>query len=196
MTMKKLKQYNDDELIAMYAQGCNEAFDTLLMRYDAYIHSYIRYSVQDEDLVEDIFQDAFIKVMTTIKAGRYTESARFKQWLTRITHNLIMDSFRRRKSLAKYEGFVEEGEFFSAFRNISSDELNSEELMIHHDSIGELHQLLARLPQDQQEVVRLRIWEDKSFKEIADTTGVSINTALGRMRYALNNLRKGMCTSL
>lgn len=194
--MKQFKQLSDEQLIAMYAQGCNEAFDTLLMRYDAYIHSYIRYSIQDEDLVEDIFQDAFIKVMTTIKAGRYQESARFKQWLTRITHNLIMDNFRRQKSQAKYEGIGAEGEEINAFRHMATEELNSEELLIQQDNLCELYQLLESLPQEQQEVVRLRMWEDKSFKEIADATGVSINTALGRMRYALSNLRKGISVAI
>ena len=193
--MKKFKMYSDEQLIAKYAQGCNEAFDALLMRYDAYIHSYIRYSVQDEDLVEDIFQDAFIKVMTTIKAGRYTESSRFKQWLTRITYNLIMDSFRRQKSEAKFEPFGDEDEADLVFRGISSEDMNGEELIIHNDGISELYAKLALLPADQREVVHLRVWEDKSFKEIAEQTGVSINTALGRMRYALINLRKYMATA-
>ncbi len=193
--MKKFKMYSDEQLIAKYAQGCNEAFDALLMRYDAYIHSYIRYSVQDEDLVEDIFQDAFIKVMTTIKAGRYTESSRFKQWLTRITYNLIMDSFRRQKSEAKFEPFGDEDEADLVFRGISSEDMNGEELIIHNDGISELYAKLALLPDDQREVVHLRVWEDKSFKEIAEQTGVSINTALGRMRYALINLRKYMATA-
>lgn len=193
--MKRFKMYSDEELIATYAQGCNEAFDALLMRYDSYIHSYIRYSVQDEDLVEDIFQDAFIKVMTTIKAGRYTESSRFKQWLTRITYNLIMDSFRRQKNEAKFEALGDEDEADLSYRGISSDDLNGEELIIANDELSELYAKLALLPADQREVVHLRMWEDKSFKEIAEQTGVSINTALGRMRYALINLRKHMAVS-
>lgn len=190
--MRKFRQHSDEELVAMYAQGCNEAFDALLTRYDAYIHSYIKYSVQDEDLVEDIFQDAFIKVMTSIKVGRYTESSRFKQWLTRITYNLIMDSFRRQKSEAKFEAYGNEDEADAVFRGIASDELNGEELIMQHDSLTELYAHLALLPEEQREVVQLRMWEDKSFKEIAELTGVSINTALGRMRYALINLRKYM----
>lgn len=128
--------------------------------------------------------------MTTIKAGRYTESSRFKQWLTRITHNLIMDSFRRIKSEAKFEAYGDEDVADAAFRGIASDELNGEESIIHTDNISELYAKLALLPADQREVVQMRMWEDKSFKEIAELTGVSINTALGRMRYALINLRK------
>lgn len=188
--MKRFRHMSDEQLISLYEQGCNEAFDELLMRYDAYIHGYIRYSIQDEDLVEDIFQDAFIKVMTTIKAGRYTESARFKQWLTRITHNLIMDTFRREKTAAKFEPYGDEDTIDLAFKGIASEDLNGEEQVIHLDSINELYSKIAMLPADQQEVIHLRMWEDKSFKEIADLTGVSINTALGRMRYALINLRK------
>ncbi len=188
--MKRFRHMSDEQLISLYKQGCNEAFDELLMRYDAYIHGYIRYSIQDEDLVEDIFQDAFIKVMTTIKAGRYTESARFKQWLTRITHNLIMDTFRREKTAAKFEPYGDEDTVDLAFKGIASEDLNGEEQVIHLDSINELYSKIAMLPADQQEVIHLRMWEDKSFKEIADLTGVSINTALGRMRYALINLRK------
>lgn len=188
--MKRFRQTSDEELISLYAQGCNEAFDALLMRYDAYIHNYIRYSIQDEDLVEDVFQDAFIKVMTTIKAGRYTESTRFKQWLTRITHNLIMDTFRREKTVAKFEPYGDEEQIDLAFKGIASEDLNGEEQVIYHDSMHELYSKMAQLPADQQEIIHLRLWQDLSFKEIADLTGVSINTALGRMRYALINLRK------
>lgn len=188
--MKRFRQQSDEQLIALYTQGCNEAFDALLTRYDAYIHGYIRYSVQDDDQVEDIFQDTFIKVMTTIKSGRYTESSRFKQWITRIAHNLIMDHFRRQKGEAKFEGYGDEDVQDQAFRGISSEDMNGEELIIHHDNLNELYRKMAMLPEDQQEVIRLRMWEDMSFKEIADLTGVSINTALGRMRYALINLRK------
>lgn len=188
--MKKFAQYSDDQLIALYAEGCNEAFDALLARYDAYIHSYIRYSTADEDLVEDIFQDAFIKAMTTIRQGRYTEAGRFKQWLTRIAHNLVMDAFRKQRLQAKYEPVDDDGELDVAFRGLSMDERNAEEAIIYADQMDELHQKLQLLPAEQRAVVEMRYWEDMSFKEIAELTGVSINTALGRMRYALINLRK------
>lgn len=188
--MKRFRQTSDEELIALYEQGCNEAFDALLLRYDAYVHAYIRRSVYDDDLVEDIFQDAFIKVMTTIKSRRYTESAKFKHWLTRITHNLIMDVFRKNKSERKFEPYAREDEADSAYQGLSTDEPNAEDLIIQQDTINELHFNLSLLPDEQREVVRMRIWEDLSFKEIAELTGVSINTALGRMRYALINLRK------
>lgn len=188
--MKRFATHSDDQLVALYANGCNEAFDALLTRYDAYVHSYIRFSTTDEDLVEDIFQDAFIKVMTTIRSGRYTETGRFKQWLTRITHNLIMDSFRRQKVQAKFQPYEDEDVVDAPFRGIASDERNGEETIIYNDSLSELHGRLDLLPAEQREVVMLRYWEEMSFKEIAERTGVSINTALGRMRYALINLRK------
>ncbi len=188
--MKKFATHSDDQLIALYAQGCNEAFDALLMRYDAYIHSYIRYNTTDDDLVEDIFQDAFIKAMTTIRAGRYAETGRFKQWLTRITHNLIMDSFRRLKVQAKVQPFEDDLEVDAIYRTIATDERNAEQEIIFADNISELHASLECLPIEQREVVMMRYWEEMSFKEIAERTGVSINTALGRMRYALINLRK------
>lgn len=194
--MKRFANHSDEQLIALYATGCNEAFDALLMRYDAYIHSYIRYSVTDEDLVEDIFQETFIKVMTTIKSGKYTESQRFKQWLTRITHNLVMDFFRRAKiQQGRLQPFFDEDEADAAYRGIASDELNGEEAIIEADQLGELYNKLKLLPLEQRQVVQMRYWEDMSFKEIAELTGVSINTALGRMRYALINLRKHMTTA-
>lgn len=188
--MKRFANHSDDQLVTLYAGGCNEAFDALLMRYDAYVHSYIRCSVLDDDLVEDIFQEAFIKVMTTIRANRYIETGRFKQWLTRITYNLIMDSFRRQRTQAKVQPFDDEESADAVFRGISTDELNSEEQIIYTDQMDELHASLELLPDEQRRVVEMRYWGDKSFKEIAELTGVSINTALGRMRYALINLRK------
>lgn len=187
--MKRFENLSDDVLVALYADGCNEAFDELLGRYDAYIHTYIRFSTSDEDLIEDIFQDTFIKAMTTIRRGQYKSEGKFKQWLTRITHNLIMDFFRSQKTQAKAPiGDWDDANWL--FTSLPSDEPNGEESIIAEDLIGELYEKLERLPQEQREVVRLRYWEEMSFKEIAAATGVSINTALGRMRYALLNLRK------
>lgn len=193
--MKGLAKYSDDKLIELYATGCNEAFDALLMRYDAYIHNYIKYSITDEDLVEDVFQDAFIKVMTTIRGGKYTETGRFKSWLTRITYNLIMDRFRQSKVQSKIQPLEPEEDNDAIFRGIATDMLNGEEMMIHHDELDALYGNLDKLSPEQREVVQMRYWEDLSFKEIAEKTGVSINTALGRMRYALINLRKGLLQS-
>lgn len=191
MDMHKLKQLDDDQLVCLYREGCNQAFDALLMRYDAHIHSYIRYSVADEDLVEDLFQEVFIKVMLTIRQGRYTSEGKFKQWLSRIAYNLVMDHFRAQKGQGnKLQSIGEGQEDFAIVRQLRSQDLNVEELMMYTDRLEELMHSLETLPVEQRQVVQMRFWEDMSFKEIAERTGVSINTALGRMRYALQNLRK------
>ena len=188
--MKRFLQCSDEMLISMYSKGCNEAFDALLIRYDQYTHTYIKSLIVDEDLVEDIFQDVFIKVMTTIKSGRYNEHSLFKHWLSRITYNIIMDTFRRQKSVSKVEVPMSfEGEGSLTYNSLDSS-LNSEEHIIQEDEMADLYDKLNALPEEQREVVRLRIWADMSFKDISEETGVSINTALGRMRYALLNLRR------
>lgn len=188
--MNRFVNLSDDQLVALYQDGCNEAFDALLGRYDAYIHTYIRFTTKDEDLIEDIFQETFIKVMTTVRQGRYTGEGKFKQWLTRIARNLVMDSFRRQKTQAKVQPWGDEADGDGVFTFIATEEQTAEEQIIAADLISELLSSLDLLPQEQREVVRLRYWEEMSFKEIAAQTGVSINTALGRMRYALLNLRK------
>lgn len=190
--MRRLETMADDQLVALYAQGCNEAFDTLLMRYDAFVHTYIRFSCSDEEVVEDLFQDVFIKVMTTIRQGRYSAEGKFKQWLSRITHNRIMDHYRRLRSEARFDPIEDEsGRDFIA-TSIADEGLNAEQELIAGDMVGELYRGLEALSAEQREVVVLRYWQEMSFKEISEHTGVSINTALGRMRYALINLRKQM----
>ncbi len=183
--MNRYVNRSDDELIRLYQQGVSEAFDTLLMRYDEYIHTYIRFSINDEDLLEDIFQEVFIKVMTVIRSGRYTAQGRFKQWLSRITHNRIMDHFRQEKN-SPYTMDKDACERLG----FQDDSLNSEELMLLKDNLSDLELYISRLDQEQQDVLRMRFWYSMSFKEIAEEKEISINTALGRMRYALKNLRK------
>ena len=190
--MRRYASQSDDQLVQLYATGCNEAFNELLHRYDSYGHTYIRYSVQDEDLAEDIFQDTFIKVMTTIRQGRYSAEGKFKSWISRIAHNLIIDHYRRLKTRGQ-EQMIEDTQsadeaLFTL--QLSSDELSAEEQLIRHEHISELSRGLAKLSPEQREVIRLRYWEELSFKEIAEKTNVSINTALGRMRYALAHLRR------
>ena len=190
--MRRYASQGDDQLVQLYATGCNEAFNELLHRYDSYVHTYIRYSVQDEDLAEDIFQDTFIKVMTTIRQGRYSAEGKFKSWISRIAHNLIIDHYRRLKTRGQ-EQMIEDTQsadeaLFTL--QLSSDELSAEEQLIRHEHISELSRGLAKLSPEQREVIRLRYWEELSFKEIAEKTNVSINTALGRMRYALAHLRR------
>lgn len=191
MTMIRYESMSDDQLVHLYAGGTNEAFDTLLLRYDAYVHTTIRYWVNDEDLVEDIFQDTFIKVMLTIRQGRYTAEGKFRSWLGRIVHNLVMDHFRRQRTHGQelsIEGASSE-ELLQTIQ-LPSPEAIAEERLIHSEYVGELIYGMSQLSAEQREVVRLRYWEEKSFKEIAEATGVSINTALGRMRYALQHLRR------
>ncbi len=187
--MKKYVNHSDDQLVRLYQEGVNEAFDTLLMRYDEYIHTYIRFSIADEDLLEDIFQEVFIKVMTVIRAGRYKAQGRFKAWLSRITHNMIMDHFRQDKN-SPYVMDKDERERLAPM----DDELNVEELMLHKENLSEVKEWLLMLDPEQQDVVRMRFWYNMSFKEIADEKGISINTALGRMRYALKNLRRHLAS--
>ncbi len=187
--MKKYVNESDDMLVRLYQEGNNEAFDTLLMRYDEYIHTYIRFSIADEDLLEDIFQEVFIKVMTVIRAGKYKAQGRFKPWLSRITHNMIMDHFRQDKN-SPYVMDKDERERLAPL----DEELNVEETMLHKENLDEVKEWLLLLDPEQQEVVRMRFWYNMSFKEIADEKGISINTALGRMRYALKNLRKHLAS--
>ena len=189
--MIRYESMSDDQLVHLYAGGINEAFDTLLLRYDAYVHTTIRYWVNDEDLVEDIFQDTFIKVMLTIRQGRYTAEGKFRSWLGRIVHNLVMDHFRRQRTHGQelsIEGASSE-ELLQTIQ-LPSPEAIAEERLIHSEYVGELSYGMSQLSAEQREVVRLRYWEEKSFKEIAEATGVSINTALCRMRYALQHLRR------
>lgn len=189
--MSSFHKLTDDELVSLYTEGCDEAFDIILFRYDAVVHTYIRFSVSDADLAEDIFQDTFIKVIHTLRRGQYIPSGKFKAWLLRLAHNLVMDHYRRvRGEGARLQSFDDDAA--APVEKVADSNLTAEEQLIELATIEELEQYLSVLPEVQQEVVRMRYWEDMSFREIADATGVSINTALGRMRYALINLRKMM----
>ena len=193
--MKRYEGMIDDELVHLYAAGVDEAFNELLMRYDAYVHTYIRYSISDEDQVEDVFQDVFIKVMLTIRQGRYTAEGKFKSWLGRVAHNLVIDHFRRQKARGTSQP-IESNDPEQPLQTLQvpSSDLSAEEAIILREHLTDLSEGIRNLSQEQQEVVRLRYWEDMSFKEIAEQTGVSINTALGRMRYALAHLKRHMCS--
>lgn len=189
--MGNFHKLTDDELVGLYTEGCDEAFDVILSRYDAVVHTYIRFSVSDADVAEDIFQDTFIKVIHTLRRGQYVPAGKFKAWLLRLAHNLVMDHYRRIKGEgARLQSFDDEDA--APVERVPDTRLTAEEELIEQATIDELEQYLGLLPEVQQEVVRMRYWEDMSFREIAEATGVSINTALGRMRYALINLRKMM----
>jgi RNA polymerase sigma-70 factor (ECF subfamily) len=179
-------QLEDSELVRDYISGDERALETLINKHNQRITSFIYSKVLDRDITEDIFQDTFIKVINTLKKGSYSEEGKFLPWVMRIAHNLIIDHFRKNKRMPKFEG----NDDFNIFSVIGDDKLNAEKQIIKDQIDSDLCQLIEELPDDQKEVLIMRIYKDMSFKEISENTGVSINTALGRMRYALINLRK------
>ena len=185
--MEVLLSMTDEELVVSYAEGNNCAFEILLSRHKQSLFSYILYRVRNRDLADDIFQDTFIKAIFTIKQGRYTENGKFRAWITRIAHNLIVDCFRQERN----ENTVSNDEYeFDLFNNFRLCEDNIEVTMVKAQVFDDVRRLVEYLPDTQREVLNMRYYQELSFKEIADKTGVSINTALGRMRYAILNMRK------
>jgi RNA polymerase sigma factor (sigma-70 family) len=182
----KQRGMTDQELVKSYLAGNQPSLEVLIRRHQRKVFGYILTVVRDRDLAEDIFQDTFFKVINKLNEGLYNEEGKFLQWVMRIAHNLTIDHFRRDKRMPTYSG----NEEFDIFDTLSSPERNVEQGIIrdqiHSDVVG----LIELLPDEQREVLKMRIYAELSFKEIADITGVSINTALGRMRYALMNLRK------
>ncbi|MNJ98095.1 RNA polymerase sigma factor CarQ [compost metagenome] len=176
----------DAVLVKNYVAGDENALATLIKRHQSKIYGFIYSKVTDRDIADDIFQDTFIKVIKTLKSNAYNEEGKFLPWVMRISHNLIVDHFRRNKKMPMYR----ETEEFSIFSIMTDNSPNIENRIITDQVESDLKRLIEELPDDQKEVLQMRIYQDLSFKEIADLTGVSINTALGRMRYALMNLRK------
>ncbi len=179
-------QIDDSILVKNYISGDEKALEVLINRHNQRISSFIYSKVLDRDVAEDIFQDTFIKVIKTLKRGAYSEEGKFLPWVMRIAHNLIIDYFRKNKRMPKFEG----SDDFNIFSVIKDEKLNVEKQIIKNQIESDLTLLIDELPEDQREVLIMRIYKDMSFKEISENTGVSINTALGRMRYALINLRK------
>jgi RNA polymerase sigma-70 factor (ECF subfamily) len=177
---------DDSQLIKRYTNGDERALNTLINRHNQRLSCFIYSKVGDRDITEDIFQDTFIKVIRTLKRGSYSEEGKFLPWVMRISHNLIIDHFRKSSRMPFFEGTNN----FDVFSILSDEKLNIEGQMIKEQIDVELGVLIEELPEDQKEVLTMRIYKDMSFKEISENTGVSINTALGRMRYALINLRK------
>ena len=177
---------DDSILVQQYINGDEKSLSQLIERHNQRISSFIYSKVLDRDITEDIFQDTFIKVIKTLKRGSYNEEGKFLPWVMRIAHNLIIDHFRKNKRMPKFES----SDDFNIFSVISDDKLNAEKQIIKNQIDSDLGSLIDELPDDQREVLIMRIYKDMSFKEISENTGVSINTALGRMRYALINLRK------
>lgn len=185
--MRNLDKYTDEQLVAAYASGDNEAFDALLLRHKNRLFTYIVQMVRDRDLADDIFQETFVKAITTIRQGRYSDFGKFSAWITRIARNLAIDSFRAEKSEATVS--TDDTNFDVLNRRELSEETVEDamiDLQIEHD----VRRLVDELPEPQREVLMMRFYKNLSFKEIAEITGVSINTALGRMRYAIFNMRR------
>jgi RNA polymerase sigma-70 factor (ECF subfamily) len=185
--MLKLTDLTDDELVKCYVNGNNSAFDVLLQRHKSKLFSYILCSVQNEELADDIFQETFVKVIIKLKKGSYVDTGKFSAWLNRVAHNAIIDHFRH----LKVENCVstDYNEFGPQYRaDLYEDSI--EDSIINKQIIADLKQLIEELPQLQKEVLMMRFYNNMDYKEISQVTGVSINTALGRMRYAILNLRR------
>ena len=182
---------DDKELIASYCQGEEKALATLIARHKSKIFTSILVTIKDRSLAEDFFQDTFVKVIQTLKSGKYNEEGKFLPWVIRIAHNLMIDHFRKQKKMLMVPNYIGEDEF-DIFDTISADEINTDEILEQQQLKSEIRLFIDQLPNEQKEVIKLRMQFDMSFKEIAEYSYVSINTALGRMRYALINLRKMM----
>ncbi|HUH47241.1 MAG TPA: sigma-70 family RNA polymerase sigma factor [Arenibacter sp.] len=176
----------DSVLVKDYMNGDEKALEILINRHNRRLSSFIYSKVQDREITEDIFQDTFIKVIRTLKRGSYNEEGKFLSWVMRISQNLIIDYYRKSKRMPKFEGNRD----FNVFSLITDDKLNAEKQLIKDQIDMDLRVIIQELPKEQLDVLEMRIYKEMSFKEISENTGVSINTALGRMRYALINLRK------
>lgn len=185
--MQLFEKQTDDQLVAAYAKGNNGAFDALLQRHQTRVYNYIYQMVKDRTLTEDIFQETFIKAITTLRQGRYTETGKFAAWINRIARNLVIDYFRQEKAEASVSADDDNYDVLNR-KELSEDTI--EDLMIDNQIRADIRKLIRHLPQTQRQVLIMRFYKNLSFKEIAEATGVSINTALGRMRYAILNLRR------
>lgn len=179
-------QITDQELVRKYIRGSEPSFGILVKRHKNRVFTYILLLVKDRDLAEDLFQDTFVRAIDTIKGGKYKEEGKFLPWIMRIAHNLVIDHFRKDNKMPK----VRDTEEFPVLSTIGNKDRNAEEMMVREQIHDDLRKLIRLLPHDQKEVLLMRHYGKMSFKEIADLTGVSINTALGRMRYALINLKR------
>ncbi len=185
--MQNYTMLTDEQLVAAYARGENNAFDVLLSRHKTKLFNYILQIVRDRDLADDIFQETFVKVIITIRQGRYRDFGKFSAWLSRIARNLAIDSFRAEKSESEISADTSDYDILNR-RELSEDTI--EDAIIDLQIESDVRSLIDELPESQKEVLTMRYYKDMSFKEIAEQTGVSINTSLGRMRYAILNLRR------
>lgn len=185
--MKELITLSDEKLVVLYANGLNQAFDVLVERYKDRLYAYIYHNVKCEELADDIFQETFVKAITTINQGRYTDSGKFLPWIYRIAHNLIIDYFRQEKSENTQSC---DDEDMNILNRKDLSDTTIEDFLVTEQIYKDIERLVNALPESQREVLIMRYYKNMSFKEIADSTNVSINTALGRMRYAILNMRR------
>ncbi|HIE74462.1 MAG TPA: sigma-70 family RNA polymerase sigma factor [Flavobacteriales bacterium] len=177
---------SDSELVALYLKGDSKSFEALIQKHKNKIYAFILSKIRNRDLAEDIFQDTFIKVINSLQKGKYNEEGKFLPWVMRIANNLVIDYFRKSKKMRT----IAPTDNFDIFDILQDGEKNIEDNLVNNQIHKDLRKLIEHLPEDQKEVLKMRYYAELSFKEISESTGVSINTALGRMRYALINLRK------
>ena len=177
---------SDSELVALYLKGDSKSFEALIQKHKNKIYAFILSKIRNRDLAEDIFQDTFIKVINSLQKGKYNEEGKFLPWVMRIANNLVIDYFRKSKKMRT----IAPTDDFDIFDILQDGEKNVEDNLVNNQIHKDLRKLIEHLPEDQKEVLKMRYYAELSFKEISECTGVSINTALGRMRYALINLRK------
>lgn len=185
--MEQLFNTADDKLVEEFMSGNEAAFDVLLKRYQDKLYTYILFIVHNEDMADDLFQETFVKAIVNLRQGRYTSNGKFYAWLTRIAHNLLIDQFRiERNDILVRETDTEKSEDYSSllFDTYRENEISNEQVLT------DIRRLVAHLPEAQRQVIYMRFYQDMSFKEIAEATNVSINTALGRVRYGINNMKK------
>ena len=186
--MIRLNEMTDEELALSYVRGNNQAFDLLLSRNQSKLFSYILFVVHEQDLANDIFQETFVKVITKLQEGRYIDSGKFSAWIMRIAHNVIMDWYRDNRAKNIVE--TSDDNDLSNVRGNDITDFNIEDRYVNEQVLRDVKKMMNLLPPTQREIVFMRFYQEMSFKEIAETTGVSINTALGRMRYAILNMRR------
>ena len=185
--MENLNVFTDDMLVARYQEGDDKAFDELLARYQDKLYNYILFNVRNQELAEDVFQETFVKAIVNLQQGRYQPDGKFSAWITRIAHNLVIDLFRQERN----ENLISNDESEVDLLNSAKfSEGTIESQMVNKQVLKDVARLVDELPEAQREVVRMRFFENKSFKEIAESEGISINTALGHVRYAISNMRR------
>ena len=180
-----LSDFSDQDLVKKYINGDNTSFEILLNRHKNRVFAFIMSKIKNKDLSEDIFQDTYVKVVNSLQKGKYNEEGKFLPWVMRIAHNLVIDHFRKQKKMQ----MIRSSNDFDIFDVIKDNKINADEKMIKDQIFGDLNLLIDKLPFDQREVLKMRYYDELSFKKIAEYFDISINTALGRMRYALINLR-------